>query len=929
MMYLVPLICLVLLQSMSAETFEQRAARDVFVCFHQEISTLDAADFPLASEIVSIRKAAPGVSRDNDLSKVVIVEAATLGAALDICSSLKQNSNVAWAEVRPERTIDARLETRTRPEHLDSAPNDPFYSQQWYLDRIEAPAAWDIVTPDSSVVIAILDDGVHFGHPDLAAARWENALEVNGQIGIDDDNNGYVDDLYGYDFIDKDGDPTPNPVGGENSHGTHVAGIAAATRNNRLGIAGVAGGAMIMAVRVGQGGSIPYGFEGFLYAIRNGARIINCSWGGSTESAYESQIVKMALDSGCVVVVSAGNNGNSIRRYPAAINGVTSVAASGANDHRADFTNYGPWVKITAPGVYIQSCLYDGNGHTYGAWQGTSMAAPVVTGVCALVKQHNPALTGAEIQSIILNSTDPIDEVNISYEEQLGHGRVNAYRAVAETRHTFQLTGMTADETFQSDQDGRIEAGETGNLSFDYTNSLGSLENVSLYVQSEDSLIEVIFPVEPLELPLIEPNSSGHFEDVFRFRLTEQLPRGAIFPAIIEFHDSDDILRSRTSLNIILDSTFTVLGDGDIKLGIGEQGALGYFDYVRNIPLGPGLTLSGLGFSGLYHGSVFVEVGGKVIDNFYGNPEGNRFDFTALPDSYAGLIASDRADQVAQARFNDRTLPEPERLNVELNLNALHWNTVDGYLLEFTVINRSSSDWPAGICGVILDWDLAGSSRNYGGFDDANGILHARSELTNYPFVGLAGIEETLSTAYEISNRDEFPTGAGFSDQRIAELVHAGIGGFSDAPRDLSHIAALGFPTLAAGDSAQVVIALLTGHNLTQLSSNLNSLRSLYTTGELPPITKGPTPHQTLAKPVISPNPFVSGQTLSVSGVPAGDVTLKLYNILGQTVGQFATHSGPSGNVTFDAIPVLSPGLLFYQINHLGGASTGKLLYLP
>ncbi len=436
-------------------------------------------------------------------------------------------------------------------------------------------------------------------------------------------------------------------------------------------------------------------------------------------------------------------------------------------------------------------------------------------------------------------------------------------------------------------------------------------------------------PDIPLPQTSIGPNTIGFLGDFSRFRLAPDFPRGTIFPAIIEFWDGDNILRSRSSLNIILDSTFTVLGDGDIKLGVGEQGALGYFDYVRNIPLGPGLTFPGNSPSGLYHGSVFVEVGGKVIDNFYGNAAGDRFDFTALPEVYAGSEDTEHSGYAAGSRFNDRTLPDEERLNVEVKLTGMIWPGWPGQVLEITVINRSSTAWPAGVCGVMMDWDIAGSSRNCGGYDEQNQILYARSELNDYRMVGLAGLNEPLTTAYEISNRDEFPTGAGFSDQRIAELVHAGIGGFSDSPRDLSHIAALEIPPLAAGDSTRVVIALLTGHNLTQLSSNLNSLRSLYTTGELPPITKEPTPHQTLAKPVISPNPLVSGQTLSVSGVPAGDVTLKLYNILGQTVGQFATHSGPSGNVNFDAIPVLSPGLLFYQINHLGGTSTGKLLYLP
>ncbi|MBK6765895.1 MAG: S8 family serine peptidase [bacterium] len=911
------MFCLV--ASLFAEPLAQNSARDILVCFTTSLPPNDKADLPFASDIVSLNH----VLR-RQAATVSMITAATVVKARAICRALQNRSDVAWAELRPLRQVDARSGSRPVSSPLDGPPNDPFYSLQWYLDRIEAPTAWDIVAPNGEVVIAVLDDGVHFGHPDLAAARWQNDAEVNGIANIDDDLNGYVDDLYGYDFIDQDGDPTPDPVGGENSHGTHVAGIAAAARNNFLGIAGVAGGAKIMAVRVGQNGSIPYGFEGFLYAIRNGARIINCSWGGSTESSAESQIVAAALEAGCIVIVSAGNNGNNTRRYPAAIEGVVSVAATNATDQRADFSNFGSWVKLSAPGVWMQSCLYDANGHTYGAWQGTSMAAPVVAGISALIKQKNPDLTGPGIAAILCNSADPIDAVNPGFERQLGCGRVNAYRAAAETPFSFHVTNVCATEEPPSDGDGRIEAGETGSLTCRYENLLGELTQVSVHVQSENPPIQILDPVVHLSYP-IAPNSFGELSALSRFHLADDVPRGALFPMVIEFRDGAGILRSRDTWNVILDSTFAVLDNGLLGFGLGEQGALGYVDYIRNVPLGPGFTLAGDRASGLYHGSVFVSANGKVIDNFYGNAEGTRFDFAALPGTYSGHVIAQQSDLAVSARFDDRLLSEAERLNVEVCALALAWPDVSGIALELTVINRGPVDWNPGVCGLIMDWDLAGPSRNIGFYDGSKGVLVAQSELNGFPLVGIAGLGADLMTAYEISNRDEL-SGGGIPESRMLELVNAGMGGFNNSPRDLSHIAALPLPALSPGDSAQLGFVVITAPSMTELQATLDSIVVRYDSSLLQHETDAGNSTVLLR---VGPNPLRTGDDLAVSGLPDGEMTLKLYNILGQTVGTFTRSAGVDGTVTLTDLPALPPGLLVYRLEHSGGASAGKLLYIP
>ncbi|MBL0059932.1 MAG: S8 family serine peptidase [bacterium] len=911
-------------QIVNGETLEQRAAREVLVKFRTTPARLDATEFPFSDKVVSVKQALPNATRTGDLCKIVSLSAESVRDALRILNELQADPRVEWAELRQMRYIDSRLSRDERVDPLDAPPNDPFYSQQWYLDQIEAPVAWDVVTPDSTIVMAVVDNGVNFDLPELQAARWNNVVEVNGTNGFDDDGNGYIDDLFGYDFMEYDGDPSPNPLDGDNSHGTHVSGIAAAARNNRIGIAGVAGGAKVMGVRVGQAGSIPYGFEGVYYACVSGAKVINCSWGGATESAYEREVVNYVRSQGCVVVCSAGNNGNSIPRYPAAIEGVLSVAATSEDNTAASFTNYGPWVKISAPGVYILSTLADG---TYGAWQGTSMAAPIVTTVCGLMFKKYPDWSRDQVVTAICNSADPIDSVNDTLAGGLGLGRVNAYRAISnvEVSQGVRLSGLRFHETV-GDGDNRIEAGEQAFLDVEIANEHGELLGVIGYVYSQLDSITVT-PTE-LTYPAIIGNWSwwSDFTDP-RIRMPEVIDRGAILPLRLEWRDATNQVVGRATTAVFLDTTFATIETSALKIALGEQGALGYFDYVRNIPVGPGLALKNHLSNALYHGSIFVGVDGKVIDNFYGDSTGSRFDWTALSDVYAQHVESSIAPIAVNSRFDDSRLNEAERIHAEVSATILSWPEIEnGFALELKTINRGEGDWQDCYCGLMMDWDLGPSSRNFGAYDETSGILYVRSELPSLPLVGIAGLDEALSTAYEIGNRDEFQTG-GLTDARAWQLVTAGIGGFTSTPRDLSHAASLQLPSLASADSVTRRFAIVTGNSLTELRSVLNHLcDAMGIEHKQPPDEPRDV---TIVKPTVTPNPLAKGQKLAVSGIMAGSVSLTVYNILGQEIARLHSEALAAGKLEFAELPSMAPGLLLYRLEHTGGISTGKLLYLP
>lgn len=284
--------------------------------------------------------------------------------------------------------------------NLESIPNDPLYAQQPWLVTINAPAAWDSVTGDTTQVIAIIDTGVDWTHPDLSPNIWRNADEIAGN-NIDDDGNGFPDDIRGWDFINNDNNPAD-----DNSHGTHVAGIAAAKGNNGIGITGVAWNAKIMPVKVLQSsgvGTTSGVATAVNYAANNGATVINLSLGYYSES----QTLKAALEnaySSTVLVAAAGNDEYCIcndcefcmSMFPAAYPFVLGVMANGPGTGFSNYDASGPTTfadgqeynyEISAPGGNILSTLPYGS---YGIYSGTSMAAPMVSGAVALMKSYDP-----------------------------------------------------------------------------------------------------------------------------------------------------------------------------------------------------------------------------------------------------------------------------------------------------------------------------------------------------------------------------------------------------------------------------------------------------------------------------------------------------------------------------------------------------------
>jgi len=418
-------------------------------------------------------------------------------------------------------------------------PDDPLYSQQWWIRQIEADKAWglwDIAGGEKpggkQIIVAIVDTGVEWTHPDLIDNIWRNSGEDangNGDVLVntgsqwqfdpgdlnnaDDDQNGFKDDLIGWDPAgstggNADNDPTAVMQGdappSARMHGTHCAGIVSATSDNGIGIAGAAYDVSIMPVKAmadnDENGYLYYGYTGIQYAYKAGAQIISLSWGSKTYSSSARTVVQLARSAGSILVGAAGNgndDGTELygRFYPASYPEVISVTALGPNDKWGKWANYHEDVDIAAPGESILSTVFSMVGNGYQSWWGTSMATPIVAGSLALLMSYIPGQDPQWYIDQLLNNTDDIYTLNSDpeYAGRLGRGRVNPYNAIASVLKPQFVIHEKVLSVIDDDGDNVLNPGESLRLNLTLQNQPGwqNGKNIRAVLRSKDRQIPV------------------------------------------------------------------------------------------------------------------------------------------------------------------------------------------------------------------------------------------------------------------------------------------------------------------------------------------------------------------------------------------------------------------------------------------------------
>jgi len=400
-------------------------------------------------------------------------------------------------------------------------PNDPLYGQQWYIPAVNADSVWQQTTGDTTQVIAILDTGVDWNHPDLKNKIWTNTNEIPDN-GIDDDNNGLIDDVRGWDYINNDNNPTD-----DNSHGTHVAGIAAAETNNAIGIAGVNWKAKIMPIKVFQSsgrGDAATITAGIIYAANHGATVINMSFGSYARSlAMEDALANAYATS--ILVAAAGNDGIDIdacqpngQFFPASLSFVLGVLAPDGSFSNTDcngpiFSNFAELFnyEIKAPGTNILSTIPNGN---YRVYQGTSMAAPVIAGLVSIYRSLRPTESQELLFGNLINSTG----IYVNIQKALSIVPIPKLTIV-----TFEVT-----DTLEGDKDGRPDAGETIELKVKVRNTWGHTDDVKVGIafnEFEDTTTAAILSAEA-SIGSVSAYATGYNIIPLKLKISEDIADG-------------------------------------------------------------------------------------------------------------------------------------------------------------------------------------------------------------------------------------------------------------------------------------------------------------------------------------------------------------------------------------------------------------------
>ncbi len=511
---------------------------------------------------------------------------------------LTKDPDVEWAE--PDYLAYPISDKPHNP--TDITPNDPLLDEEWGLSKIGAPAAWQVTTGSPTVAIAIIDSGIDMSHSDLAGKLWVNPGEIAGN-GIDDDNNGFIDDVNGWDFVNHDNNPSD-----DEGHGTQVAGVAAAATDNAVGMAGLCWDCRIMVVKVMQASGVANYSDiaaGVLYAAQKGAKIINLSLGGYSDSHVLHAAIQTAVnDYGAVVVGGAGNDNTNTRFYPAAYEEVLAVAGTDENDVKSAVSNYGSWVDVSAPAVAITTTFMGGD---YGATNGTSFAASFVSGLVGLVRSEHPDWTPALVGAQILHTADPIDTLNPGYTGMLGSGRINAANAVTVTPHPILAIHATA---VNGDPLGHPDPGGTASLQVTLGNDWLDASAVQGVLSSSDAYVTVI--TSTASFGNIVSGGMGTGSPLYSFSVAS----GAGYNHAILFNLNVTSNDGGYSVDLLLTLT-TRSGNQNVGGTIGTDTTWTSdktYIVINNIRVAPGITLTiQAGTTVKFNGNYSLNAGGTLL----------------------------------------------------------------------------------------------------------------------------------------------------------------------------------------------------------------------------------------------------------------------------------------------------------------------------
>lgn len=845
-------------------------------------------------------------------------------------------------------------------------PNDPRIGDYGH-DHFEYHnflKAWEVTKGSSDVVIAIVDSGVYYDHPDLKNKLWHNPEPGRANDffvwEIENDTIGWNFWESGDVFRGEEPIQNANPVGNYSTHGTHVAGIAAADTDNEIGIAGTGFNSRFMPVKTGGTKDYPrnivFGYDGILYAAINQADIINCSFGGTGFSHYGQDVVDFATASGSLVVAAAGNNGTDTPFYPAAFKNALSVGSVRINydDVISHFSNYGYYLDVFALGQSVLSTHFSYNSNevswspSYQLSTGTSMAAPVVSGLAALLKAKYPAWPPERIATQIRTNARSIHAANTHflYENRLGKGLIDAHAALTNLKPGLRIT----DYSFEKEEGRKINIGESGTVTlegFNFGTTASAaimtldVDQSGIRLEPEENNAGILPANQPFSLSFdVEITSDFDLLEIPAFRL-DMSDEATAYDDFFMF-EYERIL-------------FDVIDINQITTSISSDGTIGFIESFS--------SYGGIGFipgdheNVLYEGALMITAVKENTNGAFSKPlvinqarDSTKITRHFKPEKNFRFLSSNLiSDLDGRALFSSSGHPVANALSIELKSYAFTSSTVDqSVIVTYKVTNHSPHTFHDMHIGLFNDWDIRDYDNDYTAFIEDDSLLYAY-DAGGGPYVAVAHLGP-LSSAFAINNlsplslpdaqnredslrfginyRDDQPNYDGFTDAEKHLALTAGTERTTLQDTDISIVTASGPFTLPPSASVKTGFLYAWGEDLPQLRNQVAQARALelfsfHNSGEYEYIDELPdrlTLHQNY------PNPFNASTILKYHVPNGGKAHLAVYNILGQRVAtlvdEVVNHTPQSA--VFNAAG-LSSGVYIAILRGDGGTAAIKM----
>ncbi len=736
-------------------------------------------------------------------------------------------------------------------------PNDSLYSQQYSLQLINAPAAWDIQRCDSTMLVAVDDIGTDWTHIDLRNAiyinKGETGFDADGldkrSNGVDDDGDGFIDDWHGWDFSgDNNTAPDNDPFPGR-EHGTHTGGIMAASGNNRSGVCGVAFGAKLLVIKCGDntGSDVSFGYEGIVYAADMGSKVVNNSWGGNTRSDVGQGIINYATAKNCVVVAASGNDGRFEDFYPASFDNVLSVSSVDQNASLSSFSNFGTHVDVCAPGGGVLSTV---PGNSYANLSGTSMASPTAAGAIALIRQKYPNLNPAQAIEQLRVSSGGL--TSNPFPEYTGGGLINIANALgASPKHSARIVSV---EINDEDNDHQLTSSEGADIALSVRNYLDPIMNLQ-------AQIEIVSGAEYISnfTPLIQFGNANTLDVIqnvvgsFHLSVAANAPPNQVITVRVKFSSKPSNYGPDIDyFSFTINRSYLDLNKNNLTVTVDSKGGIGYNDPRGNSQGSGFVWTNSPPFISPQNNSVLSQAGLMI-----------GIDTNHVVASASGQYSGADADQDFSTTSAARYVPEPDRSNAIQEIETYYNDALadpevqvgvsvrsrsyvftqgasaDAAVFDYLIVRGTPENGIAAsdstAIALFMDWDIGASGgANTTSVSSVDSSIFITKRLDpQYPMVGIKLISAIPSQAsqnfYALENdgsNGSYQTYNGYP--KYAKWITMTTPRPNAGPSDVSMILGLKNVPLASIDSIEVTYIIALGGDENAVKSSIDKTEQLW-----------------------------------------------------------------------------------------------------